>query len=300
MASLPVIGWIGAGRMGVPMARFILQAGYPVVVFSRDPANRQKLVSHGASEAASVMACARAADILFSSVPDDRALREVALGPDGLLAHARRGAVFVDTSTVSTEVSAEVDRQAAQRGVAYLRIPISGNAASAERGEVTALVSGPEPAWDTVKPVVQTFSQGQVYLGAGDEARYMKLVINLLVVTTAQALAEALALGRKAGLKWESLLDTIALSTIASPWLKVKAELMKRRDFTPTMTTCLILKDMDLILAAARASGVPTPLASATRQVMQTAIGDGYGEEDYMAIVKLAEKQSGLSTEEVE
>jgi 3-hydroxyisobutyrate dehydrogenase len=128
----------------------------------------------------------------------------------------------------------------------------------------------------------------------------MKLVINLLVVTTAQALAEALALGRKAGLKWDPLLDTIALSTIASPWLKLKAGLMKRRDFTPTMTTRLILKDIDLILAAAQAGGVPTPLASATRQVVQTAIRDGYGEEDYMAIVKLAEKQSGLSTEKVE
>ncbi len=106
----------------------------------------------------------------------------------------------------------------------------------------------------------------------------MKLVINLLVVATAQAMAEALALGRKAGLGWHLLLDTIAQSTIASPWLKVKAGLMKQRDFTPTMTTRLILKDIDLMLAAAQASGVQMPVTSATRQVMQAAIDAGYGE----------------------
>lgn len=300
MASLPVIGWIGAGRMGVPIAGFILKAGYPVVVYSRNPANRQKLVSQGARAAASVSECARAADVVFSSLPDDRALREVALGPEGVLACAARGAVFVDTSTVSTEVSAQIEQEAAQRGVAYLRIPISGNAASAQRGEVTALVSGPESAWHSVKPVVEAFSEAQVYLGAGDEARYMKLAINLVVVATAQAMAEALALGRKAGLEWDLLLDTIAQSTIASPWLKVKVGLMKRRDFTPTMTTHLILKDIDLMLAVAQASGVKMPLTSATRQVMQAAIGAGYGDEDYMAIIKLAERQAGLSSEKMD
>ena len=299
MAS-PVIGWIGAGRMGVPMAGFILKAGYPVVVFSRNPASRQKLVSRGARAAISVAQCARAADIVFCSLPDDRALREVALGPEGVLACAARGAVLVDTSTVSTEVSAEIDREAAQLGIGYLRIPISGNAASAQRGEVTALVSGPKSAWHTVKPVVEAFSQAQIYLGTGDEARYMKLAINLVVVATAQAMAEALALGRKAGLGWDLLLDTIAQSTIASPWLKVKAELMKQRDFTPTMTTHLILKDIDLMLAAAQAGGMKMPLTCATRQVMQAAIDAGYGDEDYMAIIKLAEKQAGLSSEKTD
>jgi len=120
------------------------------------------------------------------------------------------------------------------------------------------------------------------------------------VVATAQAMAEALALGRKAGLGWDLLLDTIAQSTIASPWLKVKAELMKRRDFTPTMTTHLILKDIDLMLAAAHAGGVNLPLTSATRQVMHAAIDAGYGDEDYMAIIKLAEKQAGLSSEKTD
>jgi 3-hydroxyisobutyrate dehydrogenase-like beta-hydroxyacid dehydrogenase len=298
--EFPQIAWIGAGRMGVPMAGYILQAGYPLTVFSRNAASRAKLVAQGAREAISTTECVSAADIIFVSVADDEALRAVALGPQGLLAQARRGAIFAETSTVSAEVSAEVGEEAQRLGIDYLRAPISGNAASARTGDVMVLVSGAQSAWETVRPVLATFSKAQIYLGEGESARYMKLVINALVVNTAHALAEALALGRKAGLRWDVMLDTIAASTIASPWLKVKTELLKQRDFTPTMTTRLILKDLDLMLAAARAHDVPLPLIALTRQVMQAAVGAGFADEDYMAIVKLAEQQSGLSSEDLD
>lgn len=299
-AALPRIGWIGAGRMGVPMAGFILKAGYRVTVFSRNPGSRGKLVTQGAQGVERVAECARGADIVLASVADDSALREVALGPDGVLAHARRGSIFADTSTVSAEVSTQVGEEAQRRGIDYLRAPISGNAASAVTGDVTVLVSGPRAAWETIRPVLAAFSKAQIYLGEGESARYMKLVINALVVNTAQALAEALALGRKAGLGWDVMLDTIAASTIGSPWLKVKSELLKQRDFTPTMTTRLILKDLDLMLAAARTHDVPMPLIALTRQVMQAAIGAGFADEDYMAIVKLAEQQAGLSSADID
>jgi 3-hydroxyisobutyrate dehydrogenase-like beta-hydroxyacid dehydrogenase len=298
--ALPQVGWIGAGRMGVPMAGFILKAGYPLTVFSRNAISRAKLVAQGARETSSLSECARGADILFASVADDDALRAVALGPNGLLAHAPPGTIFAETSTVSSQISQEIDEEARRRGIEYLRTPISGNAASARTGDVTVLVSGPQPAWEKVKPVLMAFSKAQIYLGQGDSARYMKLVINALVVNTAQALAEALALGGKAGLDYQVMLDTIAASTIASPWLKVKSALLKQRDFTPTMTTRLILKDIDLMLAAARAHDVPLPLIALTRQIMQAAVGAGYENEDYMAIVKLAEQQAGLPNTDLE
>jgi 3-hydroxyisobutyrate dehydrogenase-like beta-hydroxyacid dehydrogenase len=283
--------------MGVPMAGFILKAGYAVTVFSPSPASRRKLVDLGAREALSAAECTRGADAVFASVSDDAALREVVLGAHGVLANSAPGTIFADTSTVSPEVSAEIDHEAAKHAVSYLRMPISGNAASARIGEVTVLVSGPEAAWRAVKPIVETFSKAQVYLGRGEQARYMKLVVNALVVNTAQTMAEALTLGRKAGLDWDLMLDTLASSTLASPWLKAKAALMKRRDFTPTMTARLILKDIDLMLAAARANEVPMPLTALTRQLMQVLVGEGYGEEDYMAAIKLAEKQAGISPE---
>lgn len=294
MATLPQIGWIGAGRMGVPMARFLLQAEYPVRVYSRTAASRQKLVARGATEAQSVAECARGADIVFSSVSDDAALREVALGPGGVLANLQPGAVFAETSTVSVEVSEQVAEEAARRGVAYLRMPISGNAAQADKGDLTVLASGPQDAWNRIKPVCERFSKTQVYLGAGEQARIMKLVVNALVYAFAQTMAEALTLGRKSGLDWSAMLDALAQSTFASPWLKVKAELLKRRDFTPTMTPRLALKDIDLMLACARAQQVPMPMTALTRQLMQMLVGEGLGDEDYMAAIKLAEKQAGL------
>lgn len=294
MSNKPTIAWIGAGRMGVAMAGFILKAGYPLRVYSRTAASRAKLVALGATEAQSVAQCVRGADVVFSCISDDASLREVALGEQGVLAEAAPGAVYAETSTVSAEVSAEVARAAQARGLPYLRMPISGNAASAIKGEVTVMVSGPKDAWERVQPVTQTFSKAQLYLGAAEEARVMKLVVNSMVITMAQGMAEALTLGRKAGLDWDTMLDTLAASTISSPWLKAKCALMKARDFNPTMTSRLIMKDVDLILGAARNSEVPMPLTSTTRQLIQALIGEGLGEEDYMALIKLMEKQSGI------
>jgi 3-hydroxyisobutyrate dehydrogenase-like beta-hydroxyacid dehydrogenase len=294
MTSKPNIAWIGAGRMGVPMAGFILKAGYAVAVYSRTAASRQKLAALGARAAVSVADCVAGADLIFSSISDDAALRAIALGADGLLAHAKRDCVFAETSTVSNQVSAEVDRAAAHSGVAYLRMPISGNAASAQNAEVTVLVSGPLAAWQRVKPVVETFSKAQLYLGGEDQARTMKLVVNLMVINMAQSMAEALALGSKAGLDWNVMLDTLTQSTIASPFLRAKANLLKAHDFTPTMTARLILKDIDLMLAAASASSVPLPLTDVTRALVQTLVNEGQAEDDYMALVKLARQRSGL------
>ena len=300
MSALPLIGWIGAGRMGVAMATLIMKAGFPLRVYSRSAASRQKLLTLGACDATSVVQCAREVDLVFSCVTDDNALREVALGQQGVLANAKPNAVFIDTSTVSPEVSAEIAVEARNRGIDYLRIPISGNAASARVGNVTALVSGPESAWNRVKPIVQSFSTAQVYLGSADEARVMKLVVNLLVYAHAQAMAEALTLGRKAGLDWNLMLDTLGQSTLASPWLKAKVALMKRRDFAPTMTGRMILKDLDLMLDAARSNAVRLPITALTRQLTQALVGEGYGDEDYMAAIKLAEKQAGLSDDQIE
>lgn len=291
------IAWIGAGRMGVAMAGFILKAGYPVTVYSPTPSSRAKLTALGAKEALSVAQCVQGADVVFSCVSDDAALREVALGVGGVLANLKFSAIFADTSTVSAEVSADIAKAADGAKRPYLRLPISGNAASAIKGEVTVMASGPAAAWAEVKSVVETFSKAQIYLGGAEEARVMKLVVNSMVITMAQGMAEALTLGRKAGLDWNVMLDTLGASTISSPWLKAKVGLMKPRDFSPTMTSRLIMKDVDLILSAAKHNGVPMPLTSATRNLVQALLGEGYGEEDYMALIKLAEKQSGIQAE---
>jgi len=293
------VAFLGVGRMGSAMAGRLLAAGHPVTVFDPDAARRAALVERGAGEARSVAACCAGAAVVMSSVFDDAVLREVALGPHGVLASAPRGSVYVDLSTVSPGASAEVARAAEARGVDYLRVPVSGNPVAARAGELTALASGPADAWARVRPLIATFASRQVYLGPGDEARYMKLAVNLLVLNTAALLAEALALGRKGGLGWEVMLDALAQSAVGSPWLKIKTDFLKRRDFTPTITVREQMKDLGLILGAAQAAQVPLALTARTRELMQATIGDGYGDEDFIAVVKHLERASGLPTDRV-
>jgi 3-hydroxyisobutyrate dehydrogenase len=291
------IGFVGVGRMGSPMSRFLLKAGYPVMACDPDPEALARAKANGATTAASVAECARAADVVFSSIPDDKVLHKVALGDAGVLANVRPGTIYVDTSTVSPSASGEVGKAAAARGIPYLRMPMSGNSFSAEKGELTALVSGPPEAWEKVKPAVEKFTVARVYVGAEEQARYMKLVINLLVISTGALMAEALALGRKGGLEWGTMLDGLAASTIGSPWVKAKAQLLKAHDYTPTGTPHLVSKDLDLMLRAGDELGVPLPITSLTRQLMKATIAEGYGDEDFIAVVKLFERLAGLPVE---
>lgn len=293
------IGFIGVGRMGSPMSRFLLKAGYAVTVCDPDPAARDRAVANGATVANSVADCARSSDVLFSSIPNDKVLQQIALGAEGVLSNLRPGAIFVETSTVSASASALVAREAQAKAVPYVRMPVSGNSFSAEKGQLTALASGPKDAWERVKPAVEKFSTAQVYVGGEEQARYMKLVINLLVANTASLMAEALVLGRKGGIEWNTMLDGLTASTIGSPWLKAKAELLKKRDFTPTFTPAMLSKDLDLMLEAGDELNISMPMTSMTRQLMKLTIGDGYAEEDFIAVVKLIERLSGLPTDRV-
>jgi 3-hydroxyisobutyrate dehydrogenase-like beta-hydroxyacid dehydrogenase len=285
--------------MGSPMARFMLQAGLNLTVCDPNPEMVKKAVSHGATAAANIADCARASDVVFSSLPNDAILRESALGKNGIVANLKSGGIYVDTSTVSPAVSAEIAEAASKRGVQYVRMPVSGNSNSAEAGELTALVSGPLEAWKKIEPLVEKFSVARVYVGDTEQARYMKLVINLVVANTATVLAEALALGRKGGLEWSTMLDGLSASTVGSPWIKAKAKLLKTRDFTPTFTPDQLSKDIDLMLDAGDALGIPMQITSATRQMMKATNGDGYSQEDFIAVVKMLERLSGLPTDKV-
>jgi 3-hydroxyisobutyrate dehydrogenase len=293
------IGFIGIGRMGSPMARFMLQGGLKLTVCDPNPEMVKKAVSHGATAAASIAECAKASDVVFSSLPNDAILRAGALGEGGIVASLKPGGIYIDTSTVSPAISAEIAQAAGARGIQYVRMPVSGNSNSAEAGELTALVSGPAEAWKKIEPMVEKFTVARVYVGDAEQARYMKLVINLVVANTASVLAEALALGRKGGLEWSTMLDGLSASTVGSPWIKAKAKLLKTRDFTPTFTPDQISKDIDLMLDAGDALGIPMQLTSATRQMMKATNADGYADEDFIAVVKMLERLSGLPSDKV-
>lgn len=293
------IGWIGVGKMGLPMAALIVKAGHDVTAF--DP-NRSRLAAageQGIRAAASATEAVAGKTVVFTSLPDDAALRATVLGPQGLLQTMAARSVLIETSTVSAEISSEVAAAALTRDIAYLRAPVSGNASIAHTGALTCFVSGPKTAFETVKPLFETFTRAQTYLGEAEEARFAKLAVNLMIAVSAGMMAESLALARKGGIAWQDILKVLDDSAVASPMVKYKTAPMRTRDFDSTFSCRQMAKDLDLILSAGHTVGVPLQLAAQVRETYGSLVAQGDGEADFIATVRHVERLSGLQEPEL-
>ena len=284
----PAIGWIGAGKMGAPMIRNLLAAGSRVAVTEPDERVTADLERAGATCAARLDLHSDSA-IVFATLPNDSVLRDVVLGKNGatgLVHHMARGSIFVEMSTVSPDCSVEIAAALHLAGIAYLRAPLSGSTALAAKGALTVLASGDAQAWTTVLPLIQHLSARQFYLGPGEEARYMKLVINTLVGATSAILAEALALGVSGGLSRSSMMEVICESAVASPLLKYKTDAVVAADYTPAFTVQQMIKDFSLISDAGRANEVPLLTTGLILELYRAAANSGLRDQDFFALVK--------------
>jgi 3-hydroxyisobutyrate dehydrogenase-like beta-hydroxyacid dehydrogenase len=288
------VAWIGVGKMGLPIAGRMVEAGIRVTGY--DPGQQRMALAQqlGLQTANSAADAAANHSIIFTSLSDDAALRAVLLGSDGLLNKLARGAVLIETSTVSAEISAEVGVAAEATGVAYLRAPVSGNAAIAHTGALTCFVSGPRDAFDAVQPVLATFTRAQTYLGVAEEARFAKLAVNLMIAVSAGMMAESLALARKGGISWPDILKVLDDSAIASPMVKYKTPPLATRNFESTFSCRQMAKDLDLIIGAGHHVGVPLQLAAQVREIYGSLVAQGDGESDFIATVRHVERLSGL------
>lgn len=291
----PQIGWIGLGKMGLPMAAQLVAAGYPVALFNRTPQKAQALVAQGARCVEQVQELARESDIVFSMVADDQALLDIATGDAGALHALRPGGVFVDMSTVSPSASERVALLAKSRQVRYLRAPVSGSTSMAAAASLTILVSGPLDGYQEVEPLLRVLGKKIYYLGADEQARYMKLSINIMLGITAAMMSEAMVLSEKVGVDWHQMIEVISNSAVASPLVGYKAKMLSERDFTPMFTTSQMAKDFDLALDAARSVNVPLPITALTRQFFGEMVASGYGESDFFSYITLLEEYAGLS-----
>ncbi len=284
---------IGVGKMGLPMACHFLAAWHVVTASDADPQRLALATAKGLTLAADATAMSTA-DIIFSSLPHDAALIAVAAQ---VAVTARKGATFVDTSTVSQLASRQVAGLLQESGIAYLRTTVSGNNHMAEQALLTVMASGPRASYETVLPLLKLLGPHQFFLGTGEEARLMKLVVNLMIAQTSAMLSEGLALGRKGGLDWQDMWQVLCASAVASPILKAKSVQLAKRDFTPTFTVEQMVKDLTLILAAGQAVHVPLPQTAMTLQLMHSAMAQGDAGDDYAAIIKTVERSAGLSTD---
>ena len=283
------VGWIGTGKLGLPMAARIAASGIGVRAYVRSPARVEAIrARHVVCVTLEEMA---AQEIVFSSLPDDDALRQVA---EELIPALRPGGTLVETSTVSSTVSAEIGEELAAQEITYLRAPVSGNPIAAEAGKLTAMVSGPKDAFEVIRPLIASYSHAQFWLGEGEQARYAKLAVNLMLAVSAGMLGEALALARCGQVATADLLDVIAASALGSPMVVGKVGFLKAADYTPTFSGQQMAKDLDLILSAANATGVAAPLAAFMRTQFAAMRARGEIEEDFIAVVKVAQRLAGL------
>ena len=294
MQQAMTIGWIGLGKLGLPMAACLARAGHAVQGFDRDEARLALAQEQGIAIAESQNAAARGARIMLTSLPDDTVLERVMLGPDGLIAHMDAGAVLAETSTVSPRASARVGEAAAKAGIAYLRLPISGSTTLAETGQVTCFASGPKSVFEAIRPVLAAFTRAQTWLGEEEQARYAKLAINLMISVSAGMMAESLALARKGGIDWRQFLAVMGESAVASPFVKYKVGPLAERDFAPMFTAAQLVKDLGLILDAAGEAKVPTPLTSVLQESYAAILAAGEGNQDFITIVRHVERLAGL------
>jgi 3-hydroxyisobutyrate dehydrogenase-like beta-hydroxyacid dehydrogenase len=288
------IAFIGIGKMGLPMSVLIAKAGYSVIAYDQSTARLADARAQGISVASSPAEAVNGRSVVITSLPDDAALRGALFGSSGLLAAMAPNSVLVETSTVSAEASAEVDAASSVRGIAYLRAPISGNASIVHTGALTCFVSGPADTFDRIKPLFATFTRAQTYLGPSEEARYAKLAVNLMIAVSAAMMAESLALARKGGIAWQDILKVLDDSAVASPMVKYKTAPLRVRDFGSTFSCKQMAKDLDLILGAGHAVGVPLQLAAQVREIYGALIAQGDGETDFIATVRHLEQLSGL------
>jgi len=287
------LGWVGIGRMGYAMAERLAKAGCDITVWNRTRSKAEPLAKSGAKIAGSLAELA-ACDVVFTMVSAGKDVKEVLFGPNGVLSQGKAPKILVDSTSISIEESAEIRERLAAAGVKLLAAPVSGNAKVIRAGKLTVVASGPKDAFDAVAPYLAAIGQGVSYVGEGELSRIAKICHNVMLGVVIQSLCEITVLAEKAGMKRHAFLDFLNKSVMGSTFTRYKSPGLANLDFHVTFTPELLCKDIDLGLSAGRRFGVPMPLASITRDMVQTLIGHGYADQDFSALLLLQARASGL------
>ena len=288
------LGWIGLGRMGEAMVKRLLNGGHAVTVWNRTRSKALPLVDYGAGIAASRQDLA-ACDLVFTMVSTTDDLKEVLFAEGGIVAGATRPKVVIDSSSISQEGSAEIRARLEAMGVAYLCTPVSGNAKVAKAGKLLMVSSGPKPLYDRAEPFLQSMARKVMWVGEGELARIWKIAHNTMFGVVIQNLCEITVLAEKAGIPRHVFLESINDSVLGSMYTRYKSPVLTNLTFDQvTFTPKLLLKDMDLGMAAARAHGVAMPAAAATRESVARMVGRVHDDVDFAVLLLETARDAGL------
>lgn len=293
------VGVIGLGKMGQPMTRNLLKAGFTVAVCNRSPESTERMVSEGAVDGGNPRGVSALADVIVTSLPDPAAVRNVYLEADGLVESATPGQIFVDTSTVDPALSRELSERLGDKGAAFLDAPVSGGVAGAEAASLTIMVGGNEDAFTTATPVLEAIGQKLHLVGPSGSGTVVKLANQLLVGINMAAVAEALVFGVKAGADPAKMLEVLSTSFGGSKMLDRGVPLIMDRNFIGATPVDLIRKDLGLIADLAAELGVPLSTGNQARAVFDRAHDTEHGSEDMTAIVIPMEQEAGVEVKRI-
>jgi 3-hydroxyisobutyrate dehydrogenase len=293
--SKPTIGFIGMGHMGSHMAPRLMNAGYHLTVYDRTREKAQAIA--GATVAETPEEAAAHSDVVISIVTNDPALEEVMFGSNGALAGTHTGSVIIDMSTVSPRTSRRLFQAAREKSVAMIDAAVSGSVPQVEQGSLVIFVGGEQETYQQCKPILDILGQSSFYMGPSGMGTTMKLVVNTLLGLEMQALAEAIALGVKAGLEKGLLLDVLGQTTVLTAGQKAKLSNVKREQYPTQFALSLQHKDLGLILSEADEVSVSMPATAVTLQMYTAALAKGM-DEDFSIMIKFMEQLAGVSDEE--
>lgn len=294
-----VLGFVGLGAMGLPMAKRLVDAGYPLTVYDVAPAPVQSMIAVGAKGAESARAVAAASDIIVMMLPDSPQVQDAVAGPDGVIAGLRPGGLVIDMSTISPAVTRTVGAAVVAAGGHFVDAPVGRTSRHAEEGDLLIMVGGVEKDVDAALPVLQNFGHDIIRCGPVGAGETMKLVNNLLTATIVAANAEALVLGVSSGLELETVLRVLRMTAASNTHLKsTYAEKALRRDFSPGFATRLAVKDLRLVIGLAIEQQLPVGVGAAALQLFSTACGEGHALDDYTSVITVLERLAGVELAE--
>lgn len=290
---MPSIGFIGVGNMGGPMARNLLKAGHAVTVFDPSAENAKAMASAGAKQAASLVELAAASDVVVSMLPSGRELRVAHLDNDGVVAHAKAGALLIDCSTTDVDSARAVAEAAKKRGLQFLDAPVSGGVAGAEAATLTFMAGGDDAAVEAARPILMAMGKNVVHTGASGSGQAAKICNNLILGISMIGVCEAFVLAEQLGLSAEKLFAVSSTSsgqcwslTSYCPAPGPVPAAPSNRGYQPGFAAKMMLKDLRLATDAAEKHNKAIELGDLAKRLYERFVQDGSGNLDFSAIIQ--------------
>ncbi len=288
------IGFIGLGIMGKPMARNLIEAGYPLVVYNRTTSKAAELVELGARQVESPKEVGASAEVVITIVSDSPEVESVVLGDNGVIEGIAEGGVVVDMSSISPITTQRIAAELKGRGVAMLDAPVSGGEIGAIQGTLSIMVGGEESVFSRVKPILESMGKSVVRVGEIGAGGFAKLSNQIIVAGVLQAVSEAMVLAKKAGVDIQLVYEAIRGGMAGGRTLDMKIPAFVEGKFEPGFKMDLHIKDVKNALLAGKALGVALPSTGLVHELFSSCSAQGKGQKDHSVIFTLLEQLSGL------